>query len=187
MRVLYSGEEIQRRVEELAAELRPLYADRNPLLLGVLKGSFIFLADLARALAIPLEVDFVQLASYGDGTESAGFVRFERDVERPLQGRHVLVVEDIVDTGHTLRFLLSTLASRQTASVRVVSLLEKPSRRCLAVRPDYVGFTIPDLFVVGWHGPGRGLSPPPDICVLEADDGSPPTSPDRRLGRGLPA
>lgn len=170
MRVLYSGEQIAARVRQLADEIRPLYADRNPLLLGVLKGSFVFLADLVRALAIPLEVDFVQLASYGNGTQSSGFVRFVRDVERPLRGRHVLVVEDIVDTGHTLRFLLGTLASRETASVRVVTLLEKPSRRAIEVRPDYVGFRIDDLFVVGYGMDlGEAYRHLPDICVLDGE------------------
>ncbi len=170
LRVIYSRDEIRRRVEELAAEIRPLYAEKNPLLLGVLKGSFFFLADLARALAIPLEIDFVQLASYGNGTESSGFVRFERDVERPLRGRHVLVVEDIVDTGHTLRFLMGTLADREAASVRVVSLLDKPARRTGHAPVDFVGFTVPDLFVVGY---GMDLAEAyrhlPDVCALEGE------------------
>ena len=167
-RVLYTSDQIRSRVSGLADAIRPLYAGRNPLLLGVLKGSFLFLADLARALDIPLEIDFVQLASYGDGTESAGFVRFVRDVERPLRGRDVLVVEDIVDTGSTLRFLLGTLADRGVASVRVVSLLDKPWRRAGEAPVDFVGFTVPDLFVVGY---GMDLAEAyrhlPDICVLE--------------------
>lgn len=168
LNVLYSAADIQQRVAALAAEIRPLYADVNPLLLGVLKGSFLFLADLARALAIPLEVDFVQLASYGAGTESDGFVRFVRDVERPLHGRHVLVVEDIVDTGNTLRYLLGTLNSRGAASVRVATLLSKPSRRECAVPVDFIGFTVPNRFVVGY---GMDLAEAyrnlPDICTLE--------------------
>ncbi|HHX40846.1 MAG TPA: hypoxanthine phosphoribosyltransferase [Armatimonadetes bacterium] len=168
LRVLYTAEEIRERTARLADEIRPHYEGKNPLLLGVLKGSFIFLADLARALAIPLEVDFVQLASYGDGTESSGFVRFIHDVERPLAGRHVLVVEDIVDTGTTLAFLLGTLASRQAASVRVVSLLDKPGRRVNQVQVDFAGFTVENLFVVGYgmdHAEAyRHL---PDICALE--------------------
>lgn len=168
LKVLYSAEEIRRRIEEMAEEIRAAYGGRNPLLLGVLKGSFLFLADLARALAIPLEVDFVQLASYGDATESAGFVRFVRDVERPLRGRDVLVVEDIVDTGNTLRFLLSTLATREAASVRVASLLDKPSRRQGAVQVDFVGFTVPDVFVVGYGmDMGEAHRNLPDICVVE--------------------
>lgn len=168
-KVLHSAAEIQRRVAELADALRPLYAGHNPLLLGVLKGSVLFMADLMRALAIPLEIDFVQLASYGDGTRSSGSVRFVRDVERPLRGRHIVVVEDIVDTGNTLRFLLGTLASRGAASVRVVTLLDKPARREHDLAVDFVGFTMPDLFVVGY---GMDLAESyrqlPHICVLDA-------------------
>lgn len=168
LRLLYTQNEIQRRVRELAHEIRPLYVGRNPLLLGVLKGCLFFLADLARALAIPLEIDFVRLASYGNSTQSSGFVRFVQDVERPLQGRHVLIVEDIVDTGHTLHFLMSTLATRQAASVRVVALLDKPARHECEVSIDFVGFSIPNVFVVGY---GMDYSEAhrhlPDICVLE--------------------
>ncbi|MBI3945452.1 MAG: hypoxanthine phosphoribosyltransferase [Armatimonadetes bacterium] len=170
LRVLYSEADIRRRVRELADEIRPLYAGRNPLLLGVLKGSVFFLADLARALAIPMEVDFVRLASYGDGTESTGFVRFAHDVERPLRGRHVLVVEDIVDTGHTLHFLTSTLATRQAASVRVVTLLDKPARRQREATIHFTGFAIPDLFVVGYGMDfAEAYRHLPDIRVLEGD------------------
>jgi len=168
LRVIHTAEEIRERIAALADEIRPLYAEKNPLLLGVLKGSFVFLADLARALAIPLEVDFVQLGSYGDDTESSGFVRFDHDVERPLQGRHVLIVEDIVDTGHTLRFLMGTLSSRDAASVRVVSLLDKPSRRLFPVGVDFVGFTVPDLFVVGYGmDHAQAYRHLPDVCVVE--------------------
>ena len=169
--VLYTAEQIHQRVVDLAEEIRPALTGKNPLLLGVLKGSFLFLADLARALHIPLEIDFVQLASYGSGRESDGFVRFVRDVERPLRGRHVLVVEDIVDTGSTLRFLLGTLADRGTASVRVVSLLDKPARRVEDAPIDFVGFTLPDLFVVGYGMDlGEAYRHLPDICVLEPRD-----------------
>lgn len=168
LRVLITREEIGRRVNQLAGELRGHYPGSYPLLIGILKGSFIFLADLARALDIPLEVDFVRLASYGAGTRSTGRIRMELEPSAALQGRHVLVVEDIVDTGHSLRFLLSYLEQRGPASLRVCALLDKPSRREVQVPLDYVGFTVPNLFLVGYGlDYAERYRHLPDVCALE--------------------
>jgi len=143
-------EQIHQRVRELASEIRCEYADKHPVLVGVLKGAFVFLADLVRELQFPLQCDFVKLSSYGGSTETSGQVRLELDVSIPLAGRHVLVVEDIVDTGLTTAWLLAHLRKKQPASLRVCALLDKPARRRVEVLIDFVGFRIPDQFVVGY-------------------------------------
>ena len=150
-RILIAEDELQRRVAELGAEVSSAYsADDPPLLVSVLKGAFVFLADLTRQIDIPHEVDFMVTSSYGAGTESSGVVRILLDLERNIEGRHVLVVEDIVDTGYTLEYITRNLRTRGPASVKVCALLSKPSRREVDVPLDYVGFEVPDEFVVGY-------------------------------------
>ena len=149
-RVLLSETEIQRRVAELGAQLSADYANRNPLLICVLKGGYMFLADLTRHLTIQHGIDFMAISSYGNCTESTGVVRILKDLDRDITGRDVLIVEDIIDTGHTMAYLLDNLNVRQPASVRVCTLLSKPSRREVELDVDYVGFEIPNEFVIGY-------------------------------------
>ena len=159
MQVLISEAQLTERIQTLGVEVSAHYASvEEPLVLvGVLRGSFVFMADLARAMDRPLEVDFISASSYGDGMVSSGDVRLKTDLQNPIEGRHVVVVEDIVDTGHTLAKLRSILQSRQPASLRFVSLLDKPSRRENNEAADWVGFTIEDLFVVGYGLDEAGL------------------------------
>lgn len=149
MALVLSREQIADGVRRLASEIRRDYADKDPLLVGVLRGAFMFLADLVRELDISLEIEFVATESYR-GTESTGHVEMTRDVGVPVQGRHVLVVEDIVDTGFTTGYLLEHLRVKGPASVRLCALLDKPSRRKRPVHIDYLGFTVPDRFLVGY-------------------------------------
>jgi hypoxanthine phosphoribosyltransferase len=146
-----SADEIARVVEGLARDITVAYQDKNPLLVGVLKGCFVFMADLVRHLDMPLEVEFLSLSSYGRGrTRSSGAVEVLRGLRTPVKGRHVLVVEDIVDTGLTLRFTLDYLKRRAPASLKVCALFDKPARRRVEVPIDYRGLVIPDVFVVGY-------------------------------------
>ena len=147
---LISAAAIQRRVAELARQVRADYEGVDLLLVGVLKAAVTFMVDLARELALPLEMDFMAVSSYGPGTESSGIVRIIKDLDASIEGRHVLVVEDIVDTGATLRYLLRTLQARRPASLRVCTLLNKRKARKVDVALAYVGFEIPDCFVVGY-------------------------------------
>jgi len=147
---LISAEAIRERVREMAEQISADYDGREVTLLCVLRGAFVFTADLLRCLRVPARIDFIAISSYGAGTESSGVVRITRDVEDSIEGRDVLVVEDIVDTGLTLRYLLENLATRAPASLRVCALLDKPARRRTAVVADYVGFAIDDQFVVGY-------------------------------------
>lgn len=149
-RVLISEEQLQQRVRALGAQLSADYATLNPLLLCVLKGGFLFLADLSRALSIRHGVDFMAISSYGNSTESSGVVRILKDLDTDITGRHILIVEDIIDTGNTLAYLLENLKVRQPASVRICALLTKPARRKVELQLDYVGFEIPDEFVIGY-------------------------------------
>ncbi len=148
--VLISAEQIQSKVEELGRRISADYRDVDDLILvGVLKGSFIFLADLARSLTIPRSVDFMALSTYGDSTETDGAVRMIMDLRRNISGKHVIVVEDIVDTGHTLAYLIRALAARNPASLKTCVLVHKPDRREVYAQIDYLGFEIPDVWVVG--------------------------------------
>ncbi len=148
--VLISAEEIQAKVDELGRRISADYRDVDDLILiGVLKGSFIFLADLARSLSVPRSVDFMALSTYGDGTETDGAVRMIMDLRRNISGKHVIVVEDIVDTGHTLAYLIRALAARNPASLKTCVLVHKPDRREVYAQIDYLGFEIPDVWVVG--------------------------------------
>jgi hypoxanthine phosphoribosyltransferase len=167
MEILFPREAVDRRVRELAGEISRDFAGRELLVVGVLKGAFVFMADLVRAMSVPCCVDFVRLASYGAGSVSSGEVRITMDLEMPVAGRDVLVVEDIVDTGLTLCRLLETLRERGAASLKVCVLLDKTARRRVPFAADYVGFTIPDRFVVGygldWNEKYRFL---PDVRVM---------------------
>jgi len=150
MKRLFAEGDVQRQVRRLAREISRDFAGREVLLVGILKGAFIFMADLARRVAFPVKMDFVRLASYGGGTESFGKVRITKDLETSLQGKDVLIVEDIIDTGVTLKYLFRRLKARRPRSLKSVVLLDKPSRRKVRFQPDYVGFTIEDHFVVGY-------------------------------------
>jgi hypoxanthine phosphoribosyltransferase len=148
--LLFSHESIAARVQELAGQINRDYMGQEILLVGVLKGAFVFLADLIRRLQVAAEVEFVRLASYGAGTMSAGHVRVPQDLEASIAGRHVLVVEDILDTGLTLSYLLQQLQARAPASLKLCVLLNKRITRPHEITPDYVGFDVPDAFVVGY-------------------------------------
>jgi len=148
--VLLDADTIRARVAELGAELSSDYADRDPVLLSVLKGALVFLADLMRSIDVPNSIDLMELSSYGAGTETSGQVRILKDLSRSIEGRDVVIVEDIIDTGLTLNYLLRYLAERHPASIRVCCLLDKPARRLADIDIDYRGFTIPDRFVVGY-------------------------------------
>jgi len=147
---LITGEAIQARIRELGAEISRDYAGRNPLLIGVLKGAFIFLSDRMRAIEIPLGIEFIAISSYGAEMHTSGEVRILKDLDVAIEGRHILVVEDIVDTGLTLSYLLANLKSRGAESVKLAALLDKFERREKDVPIDYLGFKIPDKFVVGY-------------------------------------
>ncbi len=148
--VLLTEEQVQTRVRALGAQLSADYAGRSPVLVSVLKGSIVFLADLVRAMDVPLSVDLMEVSSYGSGTETSGQVRILKDLSGPIEGRDVVVVEDIIDTGLTLNYLLRYLTERSPASIRVCCLLDKPARRLAEIEIDYRGFSIPDRFVVGY-------------------------------------
>lgn len=150
-RVLVTEVEIQRRIAFLAAEMNALYNDADPpILVCILKGAFVFLADLTRKLTFRHELDFMEISSYGKGTSSSGVVRILLDLASNIEGRHVVIVEDIVDTGRTLDYILRNFVTRNPASVRVATLLNKPSRREIDVPVHFVGFEIPDVFVLGY-------------------------------------
>jgi hypoxanthine phosphoribosyltransferase len=150
MHVLLSEEAIAQRVAEMGEQLTADYDGKELVLITVLKGSVLFAADLCRHITLPLSLEFMGLSSYGDDTHSSGVVRVTLDLSKPIQGKHVLIVEDIVDTGLTMRYLLANIGTREPASVRVCTLLHKPARTKVEVPLDYVGFTIEDKFVVGY-------------------------------------
>jgi hypoxanthine phosphoribosyltransferase len=148
--VLLTEEQIRERVVQLGAQLAADYADRSPVLVSVLKGSIIFMADLIRATPIPLSLDLMEVSSYGSGTETSGQVRILKDLSSSIQDRDVIVVEDIIDTGLTLNYLLRYLGERHPASISICCLLDKPARRLAEIEIAYRGFSIPDRFVVGY-------------------------------------
>ena len=151
IRTMISADEITARVEALAAEINAHFAGTEKLVVvGLLRGSFVFVADLVRRLDLPVEVDFIEASSYGDTTESSREVRILKDLRSPVEGLDVLVVEDIVDTGHTLKHVLKLLATRKPNRLEVCALLSKPSRREVEIRAKWIGFEIPDEFVVGY-------------------------------------
>ena len=169
-RILFNREEIEAAVKRLAAEIRKDYLGKHPILIGILKGSFMFMADLIRLLDFPLEVEFVRLSSYGGGRETTGKAREVQGLLSPVKGRDVLVIEDIVDTGLTTGFLLDYLQKKMPASLKLCALTDKPSRRRMPVTIDYLGFTVPNKFLVGY---GLDLDEKyrnlPDIYVVEQD------------------
>lgn len=149
-RILITSEEIGARVRELGQQITNDYAGQDILMIGVLRGAVVFMSDLARAIKRPIDIDFMAISSYGLSTNSSGVVRILKDLDEVVQGRHLLIIEDIIDSGLTLNYLVENLKSRKPASVRICTLLSKPDRRKVDVQVDYNGFIIPDYFVVGY-------------------------------------
>ncbi|MCC8356625.1 MAG: hypoxanthine phosphoribosyltransferase [Oscillospiraceae bacterium] len=148
--IFASEEELQERVRALGAQITRDYQGKTPLFVGVLKGCFIFMADLVRACDVKCTVDFMVVSSYGDGTTSTGAVKIVKDLSENVEGRDIIIVEDILDSGNTLSYLKKYMEARKPASIRIVTLMDKPDRRTADVTADYVGFEIPDAFVVGY-------------------------------------
>jgi hypoxanthine phosphoribosyltransferase len=149
-RILLDSDTIQERIRKMGAEIAEMYRGNDLLLISVLKGSIVFMADLIRAINIPHEIDFMATSSYGSGTKSSGVVRILKDLNKSIEGRNVLIVEDIIDSGNTLNYLVRILQERQPATLRIVTLLDKPDRREVHTNVDWVGFSIPNDFVVGY-------------------------------------
>lgn len=150
LKILLSEEEIKARVQVLGDQLYEAFHDKNPLFVGVLKGCFIFMADLVRAAQLKSELEFIGVSSYQNGTKSSGVVQITRDLQEDINGRDIIIVEDILDSGNTLMFLKNYLMAKGAASITIVTLLDKPSRREKAITADYIGFVVPDEFVVGY-------------------------------------
>jgi hypoxanthine phosphoribosyltransferase len=150
LKILLSEEEIKARVQVLGDQLYEAFHDKNPLFVGVLKGCFIFMADLVRAAQFKSELEFIGVSSYQNGTKSSGVVQITRDLQEDINGRDIIIVEDILDSGNTLMFLKNYLMAKGAASITIVTLLDKPSRREKAITADYIGFVVPDEFVVGY-------------------------------------
>lgn len=148
--ILLSEEEIQAKIRELGRVITNDYQGKNPLVICVLKGAAPFMSDLIKRITIPIEVDYMAVSSYGASTESSGEVRIVKDLDASVEGRHILIVEDIIDSGLTLSYLIDILHRRKAESVKVVTLLDKPHRRTVHLKPDYCGFLVPDEFVVGY-------------------------------------
>jgi hypoxanthine phosphoribosyltransferase len=168
--VLITGEQIEEKVCELGERITQDYACERLLLVGVLRGAVVVMGDLMRCIDLPCEIDFMDISSYGSGTSSSGVVRILKDLEEDITGRHVLIVEDIIDTGLTLSYLRRSLLTRGPASLEICALVTKPSRRRVELDVKYLGFEVPDEFVVGYGldyaGAYRNL---PDICVLKEE------------------
>jgi hypoxanthine phosphoribosyltransferase len=168
--VLIPSSEIQEKVRELGARITEDYRGERPLLIGVLRGAVVVMGDLMRNIDLPCEIDFMDISSYGAGSTSSGVVRILKDLDEDISGRHVIVVEDIVDTGLTLSYLMRSLRARKPASLEICALLTKPSRRRVELPVKYLGFEVPDEFVVGYGldfaGAYRNL---PDICILKPE------------------
>jgi hypoxanthine phosphoribosyltransferase len=168
--VLITGEQIEEKVCELGERITQDYAGERLLLVGVLRGAVVVMGDLMRCIDLPCEIDFMDISSYGSGTSSSGVVRILKDLEEDITGRHVLIVEDIIDTGLTLSYLRRSLLTRGPASLEICALVTKPSRRRVELDVKYLGFEVPDEFVVGYGldyaGAYRNL---PDICVLREE------------------
>ena len=148
--ILINETRIADKVKELGAQITQDYTSRDLVVVGILKGALMFMADLIRHIKRPVLMDFAVVSSYGESTETSGAVRILKDLDQPIEGKHVLIVEDIIDTGLTMHYLVRNLEARKPASVKVCTLLDKPSRRKVDMKPDYCGFTIPDKFVVGY-------------------------------------
>ena len=173
--ILFSEEQLKARVREIAGQIDRDFAGKEPMLISVLRGSFIFMADLMRSITLPCTVDFMAVSSYGKGTKSSGQVQITKDLSEDISDRHIIVVEDILDSGNTLSYLLQILQARHPASMKLCTLLDKPDRRIKPVHVDYSGFSIPDEFVVGYgldfaekyrNLPYIGVLKP---CVYEAE------------------
>lgn len=149
-RILFDEKTILEKVKQLGAQLSSDYHDKNPLFICILKGASLFMADLVKRVDMHMEMDFMAISSYGASSQSSGVVRILKDLERSVEGRHVVIVEDIVDTGLTLKYLRDTMVHRHAASVRIVTLFDKPSGRKVDIAPDYYGFTVPNAFIVGY-------------------------------------
>ena len=150
LKVLLSEEEIKARVQEMGDELYDAFQDKNPMFVGVLNGCFIFMADLVRAAQLKSELEFIGVSSYKNSTKSSGVVQITRDLQRDISGRNIIIVEDILDSGNTLAFLKNYLMTKGAASITIATLLDKPARREKPIKADYVGFVVPDVFVVGY-------------------------------------
>ena len=150
LKVLYSEEQLKARVAEIGDALYEAFKDRNPLFLGVLKGSFVFMSDIVRACQIKSDIEFIAVSSYQNGTTSSGVVRILHDLQQDITGREIIVIEDILDSGNTLHFLKNYFLTKGAKSVTIVTLLDKPSRRTKPITADYAGFEVPDEFVVGY-------------------------------------
>ena len=149
-RVLIPEDKVDERIAQLGEQISKDYAGRQVHLIGILKGSIFFICELAKRITVPVTMDFMSVSSYGAGTKSSGVVKLIKDLDEPIEGKDVLVVEDIIDSGHTLSYLLKNLSSRNPASIRLCTLLDKPERRVKPVEVHYTGFSIPDAFVVGY-------------------------------------
>jgi len=168
LRILLTKNQIKKAVDRLAAEIRKDYQGKQPLLIGILKGSFVFMADMVRQLDMPVEMDFVKASSYGTGKESSGKVHVVQGLKTPIKGKDVILVEDIIDTGLTVSVVMDYLRKKKPASLKLCALADKPSRREMPVTIDYLGFTVPNKFIVGygidWNEQYRHL---PDICCID--------------------
>lgn len=148
--VLISEEALKARVTELGRAISERYEGQELLMIGVLKGANVFMSDLMRAVTVPIQIDFIAASSYGTSTESSGIVRIVKDLDYSIEGKHVMIVEDIIDTGLTLKYLFDNFTARKPASLSIISLLDKPERRKVDIQVDYTGFEIPDEFIVGY-------------------------------------
>ena len=166
--ILYSEKQIHEIVQRIGDQISRDYADKDLMMISVLKGSLIFMADLMRAISVPCSIDFLSVSSYGSGTTTTGEVRILKDLDTSLEGKDVLVVEDILDSGMTLSFLLNSLQARHPRSIRLCTFLDKPERRRVDIKADYIGVQVPDKFIVGYGldyaEKYRNL---PDVCVIE--------------------
>lgn len=149
-RILFDEQTILEKIGQLGAQISVDYRDKSPLFICILKGATMFMADLVKRVTVPMEMDFMAISSYGASSQSSGVVRIIKDLDTPIEGRDVVIVEDIVDTGLTLKYLRDALAHRRAASVRIVSLFDKPGGRKVDIVPDYYGFTVPNAFIVGY-------------------------------------
>ncbi len=167
-KLLITQEKISKAVAKLASEINRDYKGKKPLLIGILKGSFVFMADLVRQLDLPVELDFIKLSSYGSGMKTSGKVKVLQGLKTPIKGRHVIIIEDIVDTGLTVSFVMEYLRKKQPASLKLCALVDKPSQHRVPLNIDYLGFTVPAKFVVGygidWNEQFRQLR---NICIIE--------------------
>ena len=169
-KVLISEEKLQSRVKELAKQISDDYADKNPFFVCILKGSVFFTTDLLRYLSIPCQMEFMAVSSYGAGTKSSGEVKLVKDLNVPIEGKDVIIVEDIIDSGNTLSYLKRLLEQRNPTSVKICTLLDKPERRKVDLSADYVGFVIPDEFVVGYGlDYNEDYRQIPEICILKRE------------------